>query len=66
VWKIAGSAAFIFIVFRFLRLQPLDAAGILVKLVLVIAYGTALVFLNVIDSKEIAEVKTIFRRLFVH
>ena len=65
VWKIAGSAAIIFIVFRLLRLQPLDAAGILVKLVLVIAYGTALVALNVIDSREIAEVKTIFRRLFI-
>jgi hypothetical protein len=62
VLKIAGSAVFMFILFRLLHLQPLDSAGIVVKIVLVIAFGAALVYLKVIDSREIAEVKAILRR----
>jgi O-antigen/teichoic acid export membrane protein len=59
VLKIAGSAALMFIIFRLLHLPPLDSAGIFVKLLLVIAFGAALVFL-----KERAEVKAIFHRFF--
>jgi O-antigen/teichoic acid export membrane protein len=64
VLKIAGSAAFIFILFRFLHLHPLDYAGILVKFILVIAFGAALVFLKVIDSREMTEMKSIVQRIF--
>ena len=64
VLKVVGSAAFMFIIFRLLHLTPLDSIGILVKLILVIAFGSALVFLKVIDTKEIAEVKAVVRRLF--
>jgi hypothetical protein len=64
VLKIAGSAACMFIVFRVLHLQPLNSISIVVKLAMVIAFGTALIFMKVIDSKEIAEVKAIVQRLF--
>jgi O-antigen/teichoic acid export membrane protein len=64
VLKIAGLAALMFIIFRLLHLPPLDSAGIFVKLLLVIAFGAALVFLKVIDSRERAEVKAIFQRFF--
>ena len=64
VLKIAGSAACMFIVFRLLHLQPLNFISVVVKLAMVIAFGTALVFMKVIDSKEIAEVKAIVQRLF--
>jgi O-antigen/teichoic acid export membrane protein len=63
VLKIAGSAAFMFTIFRLLHLQPLDFAGIIVKFVLVVAFGAALVYLKVIDSREIAEVKAILLRI---
>ena len=66
VLKIAGSAACMFIVFRLLHLQPLDSAGIIMKLALVIAFGVALVYLKVIDSREIAEAKAIVLRLLPH
>ena len=64
VLKIAGSAAFMFLLFRLLHLQPLDSIGIIVKLALVVSFGIALVFLKVIDSREISEVKAIVQRLF--
>ncbi|RPI04272.1 MAG: hypothetical protein EHM64_10470 [Ignavibacteriae bacterium] len=63
VMKVAGSAALIFIVFRLLQLQPLDPAGQFVKGILIIAFGASLVFLKVIDSREIEEVKKMVRRL---
>ena len=63
VLKIAGSAAFIFILFRLLHLPPLDITGIIVKLVFVAAFGASLVALKVIDSREIAEVKAILLRI---
>jgi O-antigen/teichoic acid export membrane protein len=64
VLKIAGSAAFMFIVFRLLHLQPLDSLGILLKLALVIAFGAALLFLKVIDSREIIEMRSIVQKIF--
>jgi len=64
VLKIAGSAAFMFIVFRLLHLQPLDSVGILVKLALVIAFGAALLFLKVIDSREMVEMRSIIQKIF--
>ena len=66
VLKIAGSAACMFIVFRLLHLQPLDSTGIILKLALVIAFGAALVYLKVIDSREIAEAKAIVLRFLPH
>ena len=65
VLRIAGSAAFLFLCFHVLHLRPLDSIGIGVKVALVIAFGAALVFLKVIDSREIAEVKAMVQRLFV-
>jgi hypothetical protein len=62
--KIAGSAASMFIAFYLFHPKPLDCFGVLMKLVLLIAFGAVLVILKVIDSKEMAEVKSIFRRLF--
>jgi hypothetical protein len=53
-----------FILFRMLHLQPLDTFSIGVKLCIVIAFGTALVLLKVIDSKEITEIKSIAQRVF--
>jgi len=64
VMKIAGSAAIMFIIYRLLNLQPLDSIGILIKLALLITFGTALIFLKVIDAREIAEVKAMIKRLF--
>lgn len=64
VWKIAGTAGFLFIVYRLLHLPPLDVVGTLVKVLLVIAFGAAVVFLKVIDSREIIEIKSIARRIF--
>ena len=64
VLKIAGSAALIFLLFQLLHLQPLDSIGIIVKFALVFSFGIALVFLKVIDSKEMSEVKAIVQRLF--
>jgi len=63
VLKIGAAAAFLFIIFRLLHLLPLDPVGILVKFTLIVSFGAALVFLNVIDSKEIAELKAVFQRL---
>lgn len=64
VLKITGSAALMFIIFRLLHLQPLDSVSILVKLVLVVAFGAVLVFLKVIDSREMTEMKSIVQRVF--
>jgi hypothetical protein len=64
VLKIAGSAAFMFTMYRLLHLQPLDPVGIGVKLVLVIAFGAALVLLKVIDSREMSEMKSIVQKVF--
>jgi hypothetical protein len=64
VWKVAGTAVFLFIMYRLLHLPPLDVVGTLVKVFLVIAFGAALVFLKVIDSREIIEIKSIARRIF--
>jgi len=64
VMKIAGSAAIMFLIYRLLNLQPLDSIGILIKLALLITFGTALIFLKVIDAREIAEVKAMIKRLF--
>jgi len=64
VIKIAGTSACMFILFRLLHLQPLDSVGICVKLVIVIAFGAALLFLKVIDSGEMTEIKSIVQRVF--
>jgi O-antigen/teichoic acid export membrane protein len=65
VLKITGSAVFMFICSHELHLRPLDSIGIGVKIVLVVAFGAALVFLKVLDSKELAEVKALVQRLFI-
>jgi O-antigen/teichoic acid export membrane protein len=64
VLKIAGSAAIIFIIFRLLYLQPLNSLAIVVKLAMLIAFGASMVFLKVIDSREITEIKSIVQRVF--
>jgi O-antigen/teichoic acid export membrane protein len=64
VIKITGSAAFMFILFRLMHLQPLDFVSLCVKLFIVIAFGAALLFLKVIDSREITEIKSIAQRVF--
>ena len=66
VVKIVGSAALMFIVFRLFHLEPLDSVGVFIKLLLIIAFWAALIIFKVIDSKEIAEVKSILQRLFAH
>ncbi|MCX6120414.1 MAG: polysaccharide biosynthesis C-terminal domain-containing protein [Ignavibacteriales bacterium] len=63
VLTIAGSAACMFILYRVLHLQPLDPMSIVVKLVLVIAFGAALVLLKVIDAREMSEMKSIVQKV---
>ncbi len=63
VIKIAGLAALFFLIFRLSNLQPLNAIGIFVKFVLIIGFAAGLVLLKVVDTKEIADLKTVFRRL---
>jgi O-antigen/teichoic acid export membrane protein len=64
IWKIAGTAGVLFLIYRLLHLPTLDLVGSLVKVFLVIAFGAAVVFLKVIDSREIIEIKSIARRIF--
>jgi len=65
VWKIAGTAACLFILFRLLHVPPLDPVGIGVKVALILTFGAAMRVLKVIDSREIAEVKSMIQRLFM-
>jgi hypothetical protein len=64
VLNITGSAAVMFVIFRLLHLEPLDSIGILLKVLLLVAFGIALKLLKVIDASEIAEVRKIVQRLF--
>ena len=63
VLKIAGTAALLFIIYRLLHLPPLDVVGLACKLGLVIVFGSAMVFLQVIDAREIIEIKSIFQKV---
>ena len=64
VLKIVGTAICMFILFRLFQLPPLDYVGFAVKTGLLIAFGTALMFLKVIDSREMAEIRSMVLRVF--
>jgi O-antigen/teichoic acid export membrane protein len=64
VLKIAGSAAAMFLVFRILNLPPLEAVSIFMKIMLLIAFGAVLKFMKVIDSKEIAQIRSLLQKVF--
>jgi O-antigen/teichoic acid export membrane protein len=63
VLKIAGSAAVLFVTFKLMHLPPLDVTSMIVKFGFIVAFGAALVFFKVIDSREIAEIKSIAQKI---
>jgi O-antigen/teichoic acid export membrane protein len=63
VVRIASLALLLFALFLLLHPEPLSFTGVLLKLTLVIIYGIALVFLKILDAKEIAEIKRVTRRV---
>jgi O-antigen/teichoic acid export membrane protein len=63
VMKIAGSAGLFFILYKILHLTPLVLLSISVKSIIVVLFGVSLVLFNVIDAREIAELKSLALKL---
>lgn len=65
VLKITGTAALVFIVFRIIHPEPLHSYSIIIKLILIVAFGVGMYILRVIDAGEINEIKFIIKRIIV-
>jgi O-antigen/teichoic acid export membrane protein len=65
VIKIAVSAMVLFSVFLLFHLEPLSFIGGIVKIALICIFGGTLLITKVIDSREIAELKRIIRRILM-
>jgi O-antigen/teichoic acid export membrane protein len=67
-WSKAGKilvlTAALFLIFRFLQLEPLNFFGIILKSALVISFTFGLIMMKIIDTKEIAEVKMYIKKYF--
>jgi O-antigen/teichoic acid export membrane protein len=66
VGKIVGLTMVLFVIFRFIHPEPINFAGIIVKIVIVISYICGLVMLKIIDAKEIAGIKTYIKNYLNH
>ena len=64
VGKILVLTAAVFLIFRFLQLEPLNILGIILKTALVISFTFGLIMMKIIDTKEIAEVKMYIKKYF--
>jgi O-antigen/teichoic acid export membrane protein len=65
VIKIFGLAMALFGIFMLFHPEPLSFTGFTIKIVLMGIFGVTLLMMKVIDSKEIAEVKSIIRRIIM-
>jgi O-antigen/teichoic acid export membrane protein len=64
VVKIAGLAIILFIILRFADPEPLTFNGIVLKIVMLGVFGSALVLMKVVDSREKEEIKKVIQKIF--
>jgi O-antigen/teichoic acid export membrane protein len=63
VLKIGGTGIGIFILYRLIHPVPLEFIGIMEKIILIVAFGFALLLIKVIERKEIIAFKSLILKL---